>query len=97
MPVRLATGKPFGTLVEDSLKRRPLRLPADGTLSPDRTLLTVRFNTKAKNRLEIVLDSTAITAITGQPLRLQAAAPGHQRAGRVHQPFGHHHHQGKEL
>ena len=71
VPVRLATGKPFGTLVEDSLKRRPLRLPADGTLSPDRTELVVRFNSKARKRLEIVLDSTAITAITGQALRLK--------------------------
>ena len=43
------------------MKRRPLRLPADGTLSADRTELTVRFNTKAKNRLDLVLDSTALT------------------------------------
>ena len=71
VPVRMAAGKPFGVLVEDSIKRRPLRLPADGTLSPDRTLLTVRFNTKAKSRLDVVLDSAAITAITDQPLRLR--------------------------
>lgn len=71
VPVRVAPGKPFGTLVEDSTKRRPLRLPADGVLSPDRTALTVRFNSKAQTRLEVVLDSTAITAITGQELRLR--------------------------
>ena len=71
VPVRVASGKPFGTLVEDSVRRRPLRLPADGTLSPDRTQLAVRFNAKAKNRLDIVLDSTAVTAITGQSLRLK--------------------------
>ncbi|MFC7666663.1 Ig-like domain-containing protein [Hymenobacter humi] len=71
VPVRLAAGKPFGTLIEDSTRRRPLRVPADGTLSPDRTALTVRFNTKARKRLDIVLDSTALTAITGQPLRLR--------------------------
>ncbi|HEX8326854.1 MAG TPA: Ig-like domain-containing protein [Hymenobacter sp.] len=71
VPVRVAAGKPFGTLIEDSTKRRPLRLPADGVLSPDRTLLTVKFNTKAQARLEVVLDSTAITAITGQNLRLK--------------------------
>lgn len=71
VPVRVAAGQPFGTLVEDSTKRRPLRLPADGALSPDRTLLTVRFNTKARARLEVVLDSTAVTAITGQSLRLR--------------------------
>ena len=71
VPVRVETDRPFGTLVEDSTRRRPLRLPADGTLSPDRTALTVRFDTKAKARLEVVLDSTAVTAITGQPLRLR--------------------------
>nr|WP_310393135.1 Ig-like domain-containing protein [Hymenobacter sp.] len=71
VPVRMAAGKPFGTLVEDSVKRRPLRLPADGTLNADRTALTVRFNSKAKTRLDVVLDSTAITAITGQELRLR--------------------------
>jgi uncharacterized protein (DUF2141 family) len=71
VPVRVAAEGLFGTLVEDSIKRRPLRLPADGTLSPDRTLLTVRFRTKAQKRLEILLDSAAISAITGQPLRLR--------------------------
>lgn len=71
VPVRVATDKPFGTLVEDSLRRRPLRLPADGTLSPDRSQLAVRFNSKAKNRLDIILDSTAISTITGQSLRLK--------------------------
>jgi uncharacterized protein (DUF2141 family) len=71
VPVRVASGKPFGTLIEDSTKRRPLRLPADGTLSTNRDELTVRFNSKAKTRLEIVLDSTAVTAVTGQSLRLR--------------------------
>ena len=71
VPVRMAPGQPFGTLIEDSVRRRPLRLPTDGALSPDRTQLTVRFNSRAKARLEIVLDSAAITAITGQPLRLR--------------------------
>ncbi|MDQ2794366.1 MAG: Ig-like domain-containing protein [Bacteroidota bacterium] len=71
VPVRVATDKPFGTLVEDSVRRRPLRLPADGTLSPDRTQLGVRFNAKAKTRLDIILDSTAIIPITGQSLRLK--------------------------
>ena len=71
VPVRLAAKRPFGTLIEDSTKRRPLRLPADGALSADRTELVVRFDTKAKTRLEIVLDSAVITAITGQNLRLR--------------------------
>ena len=71
VPVRVASDQPFGTLVEDSTKRRPLRLPADGNLSPDRTLLTVNFKSKARARLDVLLDSTAITAITGQGLRLR--------------------------
>ena len=71
VPVRIAQDRPFGTLVEDSVKRRPLRLPADGVLSADRTELAVRFNSKARKRLEILLDSTAITAITAQNLRLK--------------------------
>ena len=71
VPVRVATDKPFGTLAEDSVRRRPLRLPADGTLSADRTELVVRFRAKAKNRLDIILDSTALTTITGQSLHLK--------------------------
>jgi uncharacterized protein (DUF2141 family) len=71
VPVRVAKDRPFGTLIEDSVKRRPLRLPADGTLNADRTKLAVRFDSKAKARIEIVLDSTAITTITGQSLRLK--------------------------
>jgi hypothetical protein len=70
-PVTIAAGKPIGTLVEDSLKRRPLRLPADGVLSPDRTLLTLTLDTKALKKIEIRLDSAVITAITGQPLVLR--------------------------
>ena len=71
VPVRVATGRPFGTLVEDSTKRRPLRLPADGTLDASHTQLTVRFNSPAKTRLEVILDTTSVVAITGQPLRLR--------------------------
>ena len=71
VPVRVATDRPFGTLIEDSTRRRPLRLPADGTLNADRSQLAVRFNTNAKTRFDIVLDSTAVTAITGQSLRLK--------------------------
>ena len=71
VPVRVAADRPFGTLIEDSTRRRPLRLPADGALNADRTQLAVRFNSKAKTRLEIVLDSAAVTAVTGQSLRLR--------------------------
>ena len=70
VPVLLIAGQPIGTLIEDSIKRRPLRLPTDGSLSPDRTLLTLRLDTKAKTRIEIRLDSTAVRAITGESLRL---------------------------
>ena len=73
VPVRLAPGQPVGTLAEDSVKRRPLRLPADGTLSPDHTELTIRLDTKAQKNVEISLDTTAITAITGQSLGLKRA------------------------
>jgi Bacterial Ig-like domain len=70
-PVRILSTKPFGTLVEDSLTRRPLRLPADGTLSPDRTQLAVNVNTKAKKTVTFIPDSTAILAVGGQSLRLR--------------------------
>lgn len=70
-PVRVVTGQPFGTLVEDSLTRRPLRLPADGSLSPDRQQLTVNVNTKARKTVTFVPDTTAILAVSGQPLRLR--------------------------
>ena len=71
VPVLLKAGQPFGTLVEDSVKRRPLKFPADGRLSPDRTLLTVVLNTKAKTRVEILLDTAAFVALTGEALRLR--------------------------
>ena len=71
VPVRLTPGRPFGTLVEDSVKRRPLNFPADGSLSPDRMLLTIALNTKAKTRVEIRLDTAAFSAITGEALRLR--------------------------
>ena len=70
-PVRLVTDKPFGTLVEDSIRRRPLRIPADAVLSPDRTQLTITPNTKAKNTIIVQLDSTVLTSVTDRPLRLQ--------------------------
>jgi hypothetical protein len=70
-PVILPPNQPFGTLVEDSTARRPLRLPQDGTLSPDRTRLTVKLNLKAKKTVTIALDSTAVTSVTGQPLGLR--------------------------
>ena len=71
VPVRLAAGQPVGTLIEDSVKRRPLRLPADGALSPDRTELTLALDTKAQKTVEIRFDTTAITAINGQSLGLR--------------------------
>lgn len=71
VPVRLAPKLPIGTLIEDSLRRRPLRLPADGSLSPDRTLLTLSLDTKAQKAVVIQLDSAAIGSVTGQPLRLR--------------------------
>ncbi|WP_325132372.1 Ig-like domain-containing domain [Hymenobacter sp.] len=71
VPVRLVPGKPVGTLAEDSLKRRPLRLPADGFLSADRSSLTINLDTKAQKMVDISLDSTSIEAITGQSLGLR--------------------------
>ncbi|UOQ75398.1 hypothetical protein MUN84_11770 [Hymenobacter sp. 5516J-16] len=77
-PVRLAPNKPVGTLVEDSVKRRPLRLPQDGTLSPDRTTLALNLNTNARKTVTFLLDSTVISSISGQrlglkPLRLRVS------------------------
>ena len=71
VPVRLVAGKPVGTLAEDSIKRRPLRLPADGFLSPDRTSLSINLDTKAQKNVDISLDSTSIETITGQSLGLR--------------------------
>ena len=71
VPVQLPPGtKEVGTLGEDSLKTRPLRLPADATLSADRTTLTVNLDTKAQKYVDIALDSTVLLAVTGQSLHL---------------------------
>ncbi|WP_019948766.1 Ig-like domain-containing protein [Hymenobacter aerophilus] len=71
-PVRIVDPKkPLGTLVEDSVKRRPLRLPQDGSLSPDRTTLAINLDTKAQKTITLQLDSTAIQSITGRGLGLR--------------------------
>ncbi len=71
VPTLLVAGKAVGTLTEDSLKTRPLYLPADGTLSANRTELTINIDTKAQKSIDIRLDSTAFAAITGQSLGLR--------------------------
>ena len=69
VPMVPVAGRPVGTLIEDSVRRRPLRLPADGTFNAARTELTVILNTQAKTRVELVIDSTALLPVTGQALR----------------------------
>ena len=70
-PIILPPNQPFGTLVEDSTARRPLRIPQDATLSPDRTRLTLKLNSKARKTVGVILDSTAVVGITGQSLGLR--------------------------
>ncbi|MBG8554549.1 Ig-like domain-containing protein [Hymenobacter guriensis] len=89
-PLRLVPDQPIGVLVEDSTRRRPLRLPADATLSPDRTLLTVKLNSKANKSISLQLDSTVVTAISGRSLGLKPLrftptdqSPSGTLAGRV--------------
>ena len=71
VPVELVAGKSPGTLTEDSVQTRALRVPADAQLSPSRTELTVNLDTKALKTVEIRLDSTALLAVTGQSLGLR--------------------------
>ena len=71
VPVQLAAGKSPGTLTEDSLKTRALRVPAEASLNASRTELTVNLDTKALKTVEIRLDSTAVLAVTGQSLFLR--------------------------
>ncbi|MCB2410378.1 Ig-like domain-containing domain [Hymenobacter lucidus] len=71
-PLKPFPKQPIGTIVEDSTTRKPIRVPQEATLSADRTLLTVNLNTKAKKTVSILLDSTAVTTITGQRLGLRA-------------------------
>jgi hypothetical protein len=71
VPVQLVAGKSPGTLTEDSLKTHALRVPAEASLNPSRTELTVNLDTKALKNIEIRLDSTALLAVTGQSLQLR--------------------------
>jgi len=71
VPVQLVAGRSPGTLTEDSVKTHALRVPAEASLSPDRTLLTVNIDTKALKTVEIRLDTTSILAVTGQSLGLR--------------------------
>ncbi|MCB2380124.1 Ig-like domain-containing protein [Hymenobacter sp. BT635] len=70
-PLRAFPRQPIGTLLEDSTTRKPIRVPQEATLSPDRTLLTINLNTKAKKSVTLTLDSTAVTSIAGQRLGLK--------------------------
>lgn len=70
-PVRLLSDKPFATLIEDSTKRRPLRIPTDAVLNPEREQLTITLNTKAKDFVTVLLDSTVLTSVTGRPMRFR--------------------------
>ncbi|TGE26637.1 Ig-like domain-containing domain [Hymenobacter metallicola] len=70
-PLKPFTKQPIGTLLEDSTSRKPIRVPQEATLSPDRTQLTVNLNTKAKKSVTLLLDSTAVTSITDQRLGLR--------------------------
>ncbi|TGE20728.1 hypothetical protein E5K00_22355 [Hymenobacter aquaticus] len=70
-PLRAFPKQPIGTLLEDSTTRKPIRVPQEATLSPDRTLLTVNLNTKAKKSVTLILDSTAVVAVGGQRLGLK--------------------------
>ena len=71
VPVRLVAGKSPGTLTEDSLKTRALRVPAEASLNANRTELTVDLDTKALKDVAIRLDSAALLAVTGQSLGLR--------------------------
>jgi hypothetical protein len=68
VPVRLAAGKAPGTLTEDSVRTRPLRVPADARLNASGTQLTITLDTKAQKDIEIKLDTLALRTITGQSL-----------------------------
>ena len=69
VPVLIAPGQSFGTLTADSTTtRQPLRLPANGRLSPDHTELTITLNTKAEKTVTLLLDSATVRAVTGQSL-----------------------------
>ncbi|OUJ76239.1 hypothetical protein BXP70_02970 [Hymenobacter crusticola] len=70
-PVRFLADKPFATLVEDSVKRRPLRIPTDAVLNTEREQLTITLNTKAKDFVTVLLDSTVLTSVTGRPMRFK--------------------------
>jgi hypothetical protein len=71
VPVQLGAGRSPGTLTEDSLRTHALRVPAEASLNPSRTELTVKLDTKALKNVEIRLDSTALVAVTGQSLYLR--------------------------
>ncbi|MGI4833718.1 MAG: Ig-like domain-containing domain [Janthinobacterium lividum] len=73
VPVRLVPGKAPGTLTEDSVRTRPLRVPADARLSANGTQLTLVLDTKAQKYIEIRLDTTALLTVTGQSLGLRRA------------------------
>jgi len=71
VPVQLVASKSPGTLTEDTIKTHALRVPTEASLNASRTELTVTLDTKALKNVEIMLDSTALVAVTGQSLGLR--------------------------
>ncbi|QMU31080.1 Ig-like domain-containing protein [Adhaeribacter radiodurans] len=71
-PLQLKEG-PLLTLVEDSAAaKRPLNYPQDIKLNDSRNIISFNLNTKAKNTVEILADTTVILPISGDRFKNQA-------------------------
>ncbi|PSR55303.1 hypothetical protein AHMF7605_18225 [Adhaeribacter arboris] len=69
-PLILKEG-PLLTLVEDSVTKKPLNYPQDIKINNFRNTLSFNLKTKAKNAVEIQVDTSAIVPISGDKFKKQ--------------------------
>jgi hypothetical protein len=71
VPVKIAQPTGIITLVEDSLSRTPLNFPADLKLDPTATVLSIVKPLKAKQTVQLILDTTKVVPVSGDRFRKQ--------------------------
>lgn len=69
-PLQLKDG-PLLTLVEDSVTKQVFNYPQDIKLNEKKNILSFSLNSKAKNTIELIADTTAILPISGDRFKAQ--------------------------
>jgi hypothetical protein len=71
VPLKLTNG-PLFTIIEDTVTKRVLNYPQDVKLNETNTILSFDLNTKAKNNVELISDTTRLLPVSGDRLKKQS-------------------------